>query len=374
MTATTPLFPTAATTSDLFVNPRTATTSTTAPTTTSNNNYPSSGWGGYGGQSSYFQTVVISLVALAVLLIISVGGEEWPFPTLPANGRAGRRRKEEKDFGETPEMYECLLDVQSGVGAKEFLLASTEASPDVWGGTQDITERSQTTMPIIAVQDDLDLTQWQPVTVTSLSTKALSGSTTLSAQPANNSSAMGQSSRPSNLFSRTLSSSRSMFALGGLTPAEGNNMNTPAVDQRHSTFTPSSGFTEVPLNVTYLIAMPSALRDTSTANHRQHQATGLADEEDQEEIPEVALGVSNVNLTIPGLSITSTSAPSAAAHGAPATANTLDASRINLFRKSENRQHQTGTGAAQVGDEQTNPRNSAIGPDGTLDLVALLNQ
>jgi hypothetical protein len=72
MSITTPLFPTAATTSDLFVNPRTATTSTTAPTTTNNNNYPSSGWGGYGGQSSYFQTVVISLVALAVLLIISV--------------------------------------------------------------------------------------------------------------------------------------------------------------------------------------------------------------------------------------------------------------------------------------------------------------
>ncbi|KAJ9121046.1 hypothetical protein QFC24_005027 [Naganishia onofrii] len=296
------------------------------------------------------------------------GGEEWPFPTLPANGRAGRRRKEEKDFGETPEMYECLLDVQSGFGAKE-LLTSSDPSQDVWGGTQDITERSQT-MPTITIQED-DVAQWQPVTVTSLSTKTLSDPAVTSAQPANSSSVMGQSGRPSNLFSRTLSSSRSMFALGGVTQVDGSSNDVPAVEQRHSTFIPSSGSTEVPLSVTYLIAMPSALRDTSTANHRQHQSGGLADEEDQEEIPEVALGVSNVNLTVPGFSTTSTNATG---YGAPAVTDTLDTSRINLFRKSESRQQQAGTGGVHVGQEQTNPTNSAIGPDGTLDLVALLNQ
>lgn len=75
MSTTTPLFPTAPTSSDLFVNPRTATSSSAAATTTSNNNNSGYGWGGGGygnGQSAYFQTVVISLVALAVLLVISV--------------------------------------------------------------------------------------------------------------------------------------------------------------------------------------------------------------------------------------------------------------------------------------------------------------
>ncbi|KAJ9120219.1 hypothetical protein QFC22_003119 [Naganishia vaughanmartiniae] len=306
------------------------------------------------------------------------GGEEWPFPTLPANGRASRRRKDEKDFGETPEMYECLLDVQSGVGAKE-ILASSETSQDVWGGTRDITERSQM-MPTIAMQDD-DIAQWQPVTVTSLSTKTLSGPAITSAQPVNSGSAVGQSGRPSNLFSRTLSTSRNMFALGGVTQVDDNHNdnNAPAVDQRHSTFTPSSGSTEIPLSVTYLIAMPSALRDTSTAHNRPHQSGGLAtagmlaDEEDQEEIPEVALGSTNIHLTIPGLSTTSTRAVGQAA---PAMADTLNSSRVNIFRKSETTQQhqQTVAGGAHVGHDQTSPRNLAIGPDGTLDLVALLNQ
>lgn len=73
MSTTTPLFPTAPTSSDLFVNPRTATT--TSGSSAPNNTAGGYGWGGGGygtGQSAYFQTVVISLVALAVLLIISV--------------------------------------------------------------------------------------------------------------------------------------------------------------------------------------------------------------------------------------------------------------------------------------------------------------
>jgi hypothetical protein len=171
-----------------------------------------------------------------------------------------------------------------------------------------------------------------------------------------------------------------MFALGGVTQVDGNNSsnNASIVDQRHSTFAPSSSSTEVPLSVTYLIAMPSALRDTSTTHNRQHQSGGagmagiLADEEDQEEIPEVALGLTSVHLTIPGMSTTSTNG---VANNPPAVADPLDSSRINIFRKSESsRQQQAGTGGAHVGPEQTNPVNSAIGPDGTLDLVALLNQ
>lgn len=73
MSTTTPLFPTAPTSSDLFVNPRTATTNNAPSTTTNTNGGYGWGGGGYGtGQGAYFQTVVISLVALAVLLIISV--------------------------------------------------------------------------------------------------------------------------------------------------------------------------------------------------------------------------------------------------------------------------------------------------------------
>lgn len=86
MSTTTPLFPTAATSSDLFVNPRTATT-TTSSTSAPQNTAGGYGWGGGGygtGQSAYFQTVVISLVALAVLLIISVAS--FPFSDIRQEG------------------------------------------------------------------------------------------------------------------------------------------------------------------------------------------------------------------------------------------------------------------------------------------------
>ncbi|KAJ9097820.1 hypothetical protein QFC19_006688 [Naganishia cerealis] len=310
-------------------------------------------------------------------------GEEWPFPTLPANGRTGRRRKEEKDFGETPEMFEYLLDVPSSTGASGSAIPP-EPSQNVWGGTQDITERSLT-MPTITIPED-DISQWQPVTVKSLHTRSMPESTPLAGQAVNNNSATGSSqpARTSTLFSRTLSTSRNMFALGGVTLANNSNSNSnnnssaAIAEQGHATFTPSSSSTLVPLSVTLIIAMPSALRDTSAANHRTRQSTdlGLLDEENQEEIPEVELGMTSVNLAVPGVS--RVPSPTASGYGLSAAADTLevanDASRTNIFKKPESRQNQTVAGGPPIGNEQRNARSSAIGADGTLDLLALLNQ
>lgn len=138
-----------------------STTSTDAPTSSS-----SSGGSGGGGQGSfggvgsypngaaYFQTVVISLVALALLLMVSVvsfrlwacsarelqlmvrsprvtaplqvflyyrrrrlriyAASDWPFPSLVdgqgrAPGRGGRRRKDDMDYGAKPVMHEVVI-------------------------------------------------------------------------------------------------------------------------------------------------------------------------------------------------------------------------------------------------------------------------
>ncbi|GHJ83992.1 hypothetical protein NliqN6_0394 [Naganishia liquefaciens] len=370
MSTTTPLFPTAPTSSDLFYNPRTATTFSAAATTSSNNNSPGYGWGGGGygnGQSAYFQTVVISLVALAVLLVISVmflyyrrrrlryyRGEEWPFPTLPANGRPGRRRKEEKDYGEVPEMYECLLDVK---GDDDGSKHAHPASEDVWGGMPTAGRAGSAYL-------DEDLVKWQPVTVTSLDTRAIPANTAAE-NPTSGTTASG---RPTSLFARTLSTGRNVFtASGGVQSVDntGADMTPGAAEHGLSTYTPSTGTAHVPLSVTYLIAMPSAQRTTET-QRRPSAVTSVYEGDDIEgqEIPELELGLTGVHLEVSGLSVVT---PGQRAVTLP-TQGEDETNRRRRYRKS----HQAATGAGGQAGEAV--PNTAIASDGTLDLFALLNQ
>lgn len=263
-------------------------------------------------------------------------GEEWPFPTLPANGRAGgRRRKEDKDYGETPEMYECLLDVKAGT--------SEDGAGDVWGGRP-------TGANNLGPHGIEDFSQWQPVTVKSLDTKAIpAGTTTQNAQdgaPGTN------SSRPRSLFSRTLSTSRNMFTQNAVqSVSEPSSGSDSTAEKGISIFTSSNGTAQLPLSVTYLIAMPS------TTVERRPSAIGIDDDEAGEEIPEVALGMTNVTLEIPGISLTSLGS----ADGEQSETTTKQ-------RRTRKTNHVENAG------QTATMRNSVVGQDGTLDLMALLQQ
>lgn len=264
-------------------------------------------------------------------------GEEWPFPTLPANGRAGGRRKEVKDYGETPEMYECLLDVKT---------ADADISTgDVWGGQ---------TSGAYTPQAINDFTHWQPVTVKSLETKAIPAGTTSSHSAADNASGT-HPSRPMSLFSRTLSTGRNMLTQGSLQavtePTDGFNATS---EKPQFTYTSSNGTAQLPLSVTYLIAMPSAQRDTT---ERRPSAIELDDDEAGEEIPEVALGMTSVSLEIPGVSL--------------ATQGNTGNAAVETTPTKQRRRMKTGQSESVPETGTTNP---VIGQDGALDLVALLQQ
>lgn len=281
-------------------------------------------------------------------------GEEWPFPTLPANGRPGRRRKEEKDFGEVPEMYECLLDVKGDDDGSGHVHPA--APEDVWGGATSTRHNGSRFL-------EEDLARWQPVAITSLDTRAIP-STSAPTDPASGSATP---SRPSNLFARTLSTSRHMFSpSGGLQSVGASGSATPTTtEQGLSTYTPSTGTAYVPLNVTYLIAMPSAQKQVET--QRRHSAVttyGDDDDVEGEEIPELELGLTGVHLEVPGLSVVTSGQ-----RGVAMSQGEDETTRRRLFRKG----NQAGTGnEAQAGEVVAT--NSAIGADGTLDLFALLNQ
>lgn len=244
-------------------------------------------------------------------------GEEWPFPTLPANGGprgGGRRRKDDKDYGETPEMYECLLDVKAAAG-------------DVWGA------------PAAGVQDPDDLAQCQPITVKSLDTKTMPVTSTTTHDTT-------APTRPRTLFSRTLSARRNMF-----TPSPAAEPQEPTTADQVSTYISSSGTAWLPLSVTYLIAMPSAQRDP----RGERRPSVVVDDEALEEIPEVELGLTSVSLVVPGVSLTP------GEDGAEPTGKKRSRQGTHLVNAEPAGAGETGTGRA-------------IGSDGTLDLVALLNQ
>lgn len=235
-------------------------------------------------------------------------------------------------------MYECLFDVKAG---------ASENTGDVWGGRP----TGANAMGQHAIED---FTEWQPVTVKSLDTKAIPAGTTT--QNAQDGASGTNSSRPMSLFSRTLSTSRNMFTQNAVqSVSEPSNGSDTTAEKGLSTFTSSNGTVQLPLSVTYLIAMPSAQRDTTA--ERRPSAMGTDDDEAGEEIPEVALGMTNVSLEIPGISLASSGST-----GSEQPETTTKQRRTRKTNHVENA-GQTAT-----------TTNSAIGQDGTLDLMALLQQ
>jgi hypothetical protein len=195
-----------------------------------------------------------------------------------------------------------------------------------------------------------DFSRWQPVTVKSLETKAIPAGTSPS-NVGDNASGTNPG-RPMSLFSRTLSTGRNMLTPNGLQSVSEPSPGSGATAEKPIYNYTSSGTVQLPLSVTYLIAMPSAQRDTS---ERRPSAIGMDDDEAGEEIPEVALGMTNVSLEIPGVLV-------AQASGGNAVTETTPTKQRRLKR--------TG----QVESSEVGTTNSAIGQDGTLDLVALLQQ
>jgi hypothetical protein len=95
----------------------------------------------------------------------------------------------------------------------------------------------------------------------------------------------------------------------------------------------------------------------STTVERRPSAIGIDDDEAGEEIPEVALGMTNVTLEIPGISLTS----SGSADGEQSETTTKQ-------RRTRKTNHVENAG------QTATTRNSVVGQDGTLDLMALLQQ
>lgn len=250
-------------------------------------------------------------------------------------------------------MYECLLDVKGDDDGSGHVHPVSE---DVWGGATTATRNGS---PYL----DEDLVRWQPVTVTSLDTRAIPANTATE----NPTSATTAPARPTSLFARTLSTGRNVFTTsGGVQSVDtSGTVNLGAAEQGLSTYTPSTGTAHVPLSVTYLIAMPSAQRTTKT-ERRPSAATSAYDDDDVEgeEIPELELGLTGVHLEVPGLSVVTPGN-----RGVTTSSQGEDeTTRRRRFRKG----NQSATGAeGQAGEVIP---NSAIGPDGTLDLFALLNQ
>lgn len=251
-------------------------------------------------------------------------------------------------------MYECLLDVKGDDDGSSHVHPSSE---DVWGGATTTGRNSGTFL-------DEDLARWQPVTVTSLDTRAIPA-TSSTDNPAPGNSTPG---RPSNLFARTLSMSQNMFATsGGVQSVNASGSATPrTAEQGLSTYAPSTGIAHVPLSVTYLIAMPSAQRDIETQRRPSAVTTTYGEDDDEagEEIPELELGLTGVHLEVPGLSMVTSGKRGVTT---PVQGEDETAKR-RRFRKGN--QAAVGT-EGQAGEAML---NSAIGSDGTLDLFALLNQ
>ena len=290
------------------------------PTTTSNNNNNGSGWfgsgGGGGSTSAYFQTVIISLVALAVLLIISVAflyyrrrrmrlysAADWPFHDrslggnifFPGGGAAGGRNKADKDIGEKPEMWEVMLDDEK-IGA-----GSTLGNGAGYGTTMTSEERE---MEQEADEKNGSLLRWQPLSIVSLTTQQASVPASSAEQDAGaTGTGAGNGGRPTSMFTRGFSSS-------GLGHAAGMNNNTSGTepDQTQPSSTTGSIPSSLPIHLTFIIAMPQP-PTTEPTQPRPAPTYGYEDEEG-EDIPDVELGTTVIDLDLPA-EITSPSSSTA---------------------------------------------------------------
>jgi len=313
-----------------------------------NNN--GSGWFGSGGSSTsaYFQTVIISLVALAVLLIISVvslssfyglsphphlevslmtcetplpqaflyyrrrrlriySAADWPFqdrnagggslffPGGPggAGGAGGRSGKESKELGEKPEMWQVVLDTDGKRVAG--VVASQVGAGAAVGMTAEEREMRE---------DERDraglLERWLPLSVASTTTTQAS---VPSSDAGEGGASRSSSSRPTGMFSRGFSSSN-MTGRSGLAAHNSAHDSlshpygtTASHDENPSSKPNDDGPpTSLPIHLTFIIAMPT---DPSTVQPPP-PARSYAEYEDDEgqDIPNVELGTTVVDLDL----------------------------------------------------------------------------
>lgn len=202
---------------------------------------------------------------------------DWPFSDRGLGGGLffpaapnPRRNNESKDIGEPPEMWQVgLADEKAGVVEKlDDDADSTTTSVRSLGIKSDHDEKSDAAG---------DLTQWQPLAVTSL--------TTTQAPIIADNSTTG-TSRPTNLFARTFSSNRNDSLYPPIGPAStlGMNGTSPSTS-------PDAITQPLPLHLTYIIAMPQPAAPPKPAIQNASPF-----DDDEQDIPHVELGTTVITL------------------------------------------------------------------------------
>jgi hypothetical protein len=204
---------------------------------------------------------------------------DWPFHDRTmggnmffpgANGQGGRN-KESKDIGEKPEMWQVMLDQDERAGVASFdqHQQGRFVSAEQREMEQDREERNGS------------LIRWQPLSITSLTTTQAS----VPAEGSNNAGGGTSGGRPTSMFSRGLSYTN--------TPrSNANNDRENVVDNVQSDkSTPPP--TSLPIHLSFIIAMPTDPTVVPTAHRDPYD-----DDEEGQDVPEVALGTTVVELDL----------------------------------------------------------------------------
>jgi hypothetical protein len=200
---------------------------------------------------------------------------DWPFADrgmgggLFFPGANDGRNKESKDIGEKPDMWEVNLDDEK-LGA-----VKNDRRADLSSEEREMRQYEE--------EKHGSLEHWQPLSITSLSTSQ-------AAVPAGTE----ETTRPISRFTRGVSAGRV-------------NIDTTwnSTSNAHNPSSTSSA-TTLPIHLTYIIAMPQP-----PVTKKPVQPTSAWDDMDGEDIPEVQLGTTIVDLDIPSASNTGTYPPPA---------------------------------------------------------------
>jgi len=203
------------------------------------------------------------------------------FPGGAPNGR----NKESKDIGEKPEMWQVMLDDEK-LGA-----SSTDVRSGSSNGFMGISAEERE-MQQEEVEKNGSLTRWQPLSIVSLTTHQAS----VPASTTNDQDGAGTNSgtRPTNMFNRGFSSHAVNRSVDGDTSRTGGNASTTTMAYNSTEATPRADPGLLPIHLTFIIAMP---QPPST---RPPPVRSAYDDEDEgEDIPDVQLGTTVIDLDLP---------------------------------------------------------------------------
>lgn len=200
----------------------------------------------------------------------------------------GGRNKDSKELGEKPEMWQVLLDDEDervGVTSTLAGTGSKEGSGVVAGMTGEERERQEE-----EVSKHGEVTRWQPLSVVSLTTHQASVPAPTTNNQTGGNPNDGETGRPTNMFNRGLSS----HAVNNNNNREPHPSDVDQMGNSASTTTTMDGTPgSLPIHLTFLIAMP---RPPST---RPPPVRSAYDEDEGEDIPEVTLGTTIIDLDLP---------------------------------------------------------------------------